>query len=157
MARFLTSLFYPLGVSLWIGVCNTVYASQTHGQIHLLSTYSRFSSQLCKKFLSPSPEVRGSCNDSGAAAMKGFAEAVCLFKIWKVCQLAMCHTGLMLLILTCESKRLVWMCWLCYVRALLLFWHRVEDRCDTTNQSWFLNSRVDAFSITLSPKKYVFN
>lgn len=91
-------------------VCGLVCATQCMQVKHIgryIYFQHRFSSQLSKKFLSPSPQVRGSCNDSGAAAMKGFAEAVCVFKIWKVCQLAMCHTGLMLLILMCKNKRLV--------------------------------------------------
>lgn len=134
-------------------VCKTtdiVRASQRNGQIHLPST-SRFSPQLCKKCLSPSPEVRGSCNDSGAAAMEGCAEAVSLSEIWKVCQLAMCHTVVMLMILMCEKKRRVWMCWHFHVHALLLalcegrVWHDKPI-------SPFLNSREIRWKNMLSIK-----
>lgn len=57
--------------------------------------------------LFPSPEVRGSSNDWNHWIESHVVEAFSLFKICKACQLAKCHSGLMLVILMCENKRLL--------------------------------------------------
>lgn len=71
MACFLKSLSYPSGLR-WICVCSVVYASQANGPIRSPLTCGRFTSQLGKKCLSLSSEVRGSCNNSGAVSNESF-------------------------------------------------------------------------------------